>query len=381
MDNIHNRARVNRFIPVITFNYNPLSWLTITERAGADIYTEQDKYLEGIGSNSNPTGKIIEQNINFRQFNHDFIINANKTFGDFNVSLLLGNNVFSLYRQTQRATGTGLSVEGFENIGQASNISYFEETIRWRKVGFYAQSNIDYKRMLVLSLTGRYDGSSVLSMDNAFYPYGSVAGGFIFSELLSPELSNIINFGKVRVSYAIVGNDNVTPYSLNTPYQKPDGLPGIGAISFPYQGQSGYLISQTLGNASLRNEQLNEFEVGLETNLFGNRIGLEASYFDKKTKNGLIPGVAIAYSTGYTGTTVNSAQMSNKGVEVLLNAKPVVSKNFSWDFTFNFTKISNKVLYIYNDMNQLGNGFTTIVVGQPYGVIMGSSFKGMSRVN
>lgn len=375
LENITNKARVNRFIPVITLNYSPFSWLTITERAGADLYTEQDKYLEGIGSNSNPLGKIIEQNITFRQFNHDFIINANKTFGDFNVSLLLGNNVFSSYQQITRATGTGLSVEDFGNIGQASNIAYIDNEYRTRKVGFYAQSNIDYKRMLVLSLTGRYDGSSVLAQDNSFYPYGSVAGGFIFSELLSPDISNIINFGKVRVSYAIVGNDNVPAYSLNTPYQKPDGMPGLGAITFPFQGQSGYLLSQTLGNPYLRNEQLNEFEVGLETNLFNNRIGLEASYFDKKTKNGLIPGVAVAYSTGYTGTTVNSARMSNKGVELLLNAKPVVGKNFSWDFSFNFTKISNKVLYIYNDMDQLANGFTTIVVGQPYGVIMGSSFK------
>lgn len=375
LDNIHNRARVNRFIPVITLNYNPFSWLTITERAGADIYTEQDKYIEGIGSISNPLGKIIEQTLTFRQFNHDFMINANKTFGDFNVNVLLGNNVFSTYLQTQRATGTGLSVEGFENIGQASNIAYQETQTRQRKVGFYAQSNIDYKRMLVLSLTGRYDGSSVLAQTNSFYPYGSVAGGFIFSELLSPSLSNIINFGKVRVSYAVVGNDGVAPYWLNTPYQKPDGLPGMGAISFPYQGQAGYLLTQNLGNPYLKNEKLNEFEVGLETNLFGNRIGLEASYFDKKTKDGIIPGVLTAGSTGYTGTTVNSAQMSNKGVEVLLNAKPVVAKNFSWDFTFNFTKINNKVLYIYNGMDQLGNGFTNIVVGQPYGVIMGSSFK------
>ena len=93
LENIRNSARVNRFLPVISLNYSPFSWLTITERAGADIYTEQDKYLEGIGSISNPTGKIIEQNINFRQFNHDIMINANKTFGDFNLNKLLGNKV------------------------------------------------------------------------------------------------------------------------------------------------------------------------------------------------------------------------------------------------------------------------------------------------
>lgn len=374
LDNIHNAARVNRFIPVITLNYNPLSWLTITERIGADIYSEQDKYTEARGSVSNPTGKIIDQNINFRQFNHDFIISANRTFGDLTVNLLVGNNVLSTYTQIQKAIGTGLSVDGFDNIGQASNISYSENIYQKRKVGFYAQSNIDYKRTLVLSLTGRYDQSSVLAKSKNAYPYGSIAGGFIFSELL-PDLSHILNFGKVRVSYAVVGNDGVEPYSLITSYQKPDGLPGMGATSFPYQGQSGYLLSQILGNPNLRNEQLNEFEVGLETNLFSNRIGLEASYFDKRTKNGIIFGVATAPSIGYTGTTVNTAEMSNKGIEILLNAKPVVSKNFSWDFAFNFTRIRNKVLSIYDGMQQLGNGFNTIVVGQPYGVLTGSSYK------
>jgi TonB-linked SusC/RagA family outer membrane protein len=371
VDNIYNKAVVNRFVPVMTFNYAPLSWLTIIERIGADIYSEQDKYKEAVGSAALPGGRIIERNANFRQFNHDLIINARKEFGQFNVELLLGNNIYSRYDQTYQQNGLGISINGFDNISSASTITSTEAHYLTRKVGFYAQANVDYNRLLILSLTGRYDGSSVLAKENSFYPYGSAALGFVFSELLPENIRSVLSFAKLRASYAVVGNDGVSPYSLNTPFVSAT----IGNISFPFGGQSGFLQSGTLGNPSLRNEQIGEFETGLEAKLFNNRVGLEVSYFRKKTTNGLIPGVAIAPSTGFTGTTVNSAIMENKGVEVLVNATALKIGKFSWDIGLNFTKINNKILAIYGDLQQLGNGFTQVIVDQPYGVKFGGRYK------
>lgn len=371
LDNIYNKAVVNRFIPVMTFNYSPLNWLTVTERIGADIYAEQDKYKEGLGSVALPDGRIIDRNSNFRQFNHDLIVNAHKSFGNFNIELLLGNNLYSRYDQTYTITGRGLSVDGFDNVGSASLITSTETHTQLRKVGFYAQANIDYNRLLVFSLTGRYDGSSVLAKKNSFYPYGSAAAGFVFSELLPNSVKDVINLAKLRVSYAVVGNDGVGAYSLTTPFDRPT----VGIINFPFNGQSGFLLSETLGNPFLKNEKIGEFEVGLESRLFKNRVGLEFSYFKKKTTDGLIPGVAIAPSTGFTGTTVNSAVMENKGFEALVNATVIKSGKFSWDLAFNFTKINNKVISIYKDLPQLVNGFTQVITGQPYGVKFGGRYK------
>ncbi len=371
LDNIYNKSVVNRFIPVMTFNYTAAKWLTFTERFGADIYGEQDKYKESPSNTLASPGRISEQNINFRQFNHDFIANANQRFGKFNVNLLLGNNIISTYTQYHNERGVGLSIDGFDNISAASTITASESHYLTRKVGFYAQANIDYNNLLSLSLTGRYDGSSVLSKDKSFYPYGSAAASFILSELFSSSLKEVVNFAKFRVSYATVGNDGVGPYSLTTPYYSAT----INNISFPYLGQAGFLLSSTLGNPNLKNERLNEYEVGFETKLLQNRIGLEVSYFNKKTVDGIIPGVAIAPSTGFTGTTVNTASIENKGVEVLLNATPVKTSKFSWDLTFNFSKIRNKVLALYPGTDQLGNGFTQIIVGQPYGVKYGARMK------
>ena len=101
---------------------------------------------------------------------------------------------------------------------------------------------------------------------------------------------------------------------------------------------------------------------------------MEVTYFEKKTVNGIIPNVALAPSTGFNSTSVNTASMRNRGIEVLLNAKPIKTENFSWDLTLNYSRIRNKVLSIYNNLNQIGNGFTFILANQPYGVIYGTRY-------
>jgi outer membrane receptor protein involved in Fe transport len=183
-----------------------------------------------------------------------------------------------------------------------------------------------------------------------------------------------MNLGKVRVSYATTGDSNIGPYTLSTPYNSQNSNYPIRNITFPYQGQSGFLLSPTLGNPLLKNERVNEFEVGLETGFFNNRISLEASYFIKKTTEGLIPNVSIAPSTGFSGTNVNTGVMQDRGLEVLLNVVPVKTKDFKWDVTLNYTRIRNKVLGIGNGLQQIGNGFTTIIVGRPYGTIFGTHY-------
>ncbi|TBO41247.1 SusC/RagA family TonB-linked outer membrane protein [Pedobacter kyonggii] len=370
LDNISNTSVVNRFLPTFTADYKPLSWLTITERFGADVYVEQGKYTESLLSVSNPNGRIVNNNTNFRQYNNDLILNANKSFGDFNIEALLGNNLISTYSQNGYANGLGITIPGFNNIGSASTVKFTETSYLTRKIGFYLQSNIDYKKFIILSLTGRYDGTSVLSKNNSFYPYGSAATSFIFSNFFSNGLSEVMNFGKLRLSYSTVGNASIGPYGLLTPYESQT----VRNTTFPYQGQSGFLISQVLSDPNLKNERINEFEIGLETGFFKNRLGIELTYFDKRTKNGIIPSVALAPSTGFNATSVNSAAMRNRGIEVLLNAKPVSTPDFSWDLTINYSRIRNKVLSIYKDLKQVGNGFTFIFVNQPYGVIYGTRY-------
>jgi hypothetical protein len=146
-----------------------------------------------------------------------------------------------------------------------------------------------------------------------------------------------------------------------------------GYFPFPFQNQPGFLQNSVLGNPYLQNEKLKEFETGLELKFLNNRISFEGSYFNRKSYKGIIQNIAISNGTGYGGTTVNSAQIRNKGFELLLNASPIQSKDFSWDVTLNFTRLRNKILAINEEkkITQLGR----VIVGQPYNIFYGVRYK------
>ncbi|MBC9911756.1 SusC/RagA family TonB-linked outer membrane protein [Chitinophaga varians] len=381
LDNTGLRDRNNRIIPVVTLSYTPLSWLTVTERVGADMYVSTTDYHEapgaiGWGNNgSTPVnGQMYKRDIKSQQFNHDLMLEAKKEFGnDLFGSLLIGNNILVNYNDNNYVQGVGISVEKLYNITNFAEVTSNYNYYRTRKVGFYAQANLEYKRMLTLALTGRYDGSSVLSKDNQFYPYGSASVGFVFTEPLKMADNPVFNFGKVRVSYSAVGNDNVGPYALSNPYFR--ASPGA---NFPFFGQNGYTLTSTYG-FPLRNEKLKEFEVGLETKFFRNRASLEVSYFDKKSTDLLTPGSPVSPATGFTGASLNAGSMQNKGVEVTLGVTPIKTANLTWNVNVNYTKITNKVLSLADGVNYIQfAGFNSpgifAYANQPYGVIYGNYY-------
>lgn len=378
VDNTKFVSAVNRFLPVLTVSYNPLPWLTITERGGADIYNDNSNYHEapGIVGGESADGKMYNREINYKQFNNDIIVEAKKNFNeDWFGSILVGNNILSNSQRVVFDKGVGLSAADFYNINNASTQISSINNYTKRKVGYYAQLTTEYKRMISLSLTGRYDGTSVLSQDKNYYPYGSASAAFIFTEPLHLEDNAILNFGKIRLSYSYVGNDNVGPYALSTTYVHPV----ISNIEFPYQGQNGFLLTNTYGDPNLKNEGLKEFETGIELKMFRSRLSLEATYFDKKSVD-LITTTPITPSSGFNAATINAASMYNKGVELILNGTPIKTKDITWNIGLNFSKIKNEVTEIGQGLENIQfAGFTNPGIfaykNQPYGVIYGSRYK------
>lgn len=365
LDNITNTSTINRFLPVATFSYTPLDWLTVTERIGADVFAEQTKYYEARSNTLQTQGIIRDRNNNFRQFNHDLIVEAQKQFGeDWNVSLMLGNNIISTYSEHMEIEGTGLTIDDFKNVSNSERQVSTENMYLQRKVGFYSQANIEFRRFLNLSLTGRYDGSSVLNADNRWYPYGSVSSSFVFSELLDMPA---ISFGKLRASYSIVGNDNIGPYSLQNAFQI--------AGNFPFNNRSGFLMGNTLGNSNLVNEKTKEYEFGLEMQFLQNRLGFEFSYFNRDHVELLTSNIPISPATGYSSTTLNAGDMTNKGIELIANGSPIKNADFGWDVMVNFSKIKNNVTRIYGDQDKLQIGQTWAFLNRPYGVFYNYGYE------
>ncbi|MDN3657889.1 SusC/RagA family TonB-linked outer membrane protein [Ferruginibacter paludis] len=377
VNNTGFQSNVNRFIPVAALTYTPYTWLTLTERLGADMYTDQSDYHEakGIVGGLSPDGGVINRNENFKQFNNDFIADihkqlTSKIYGSF----LLGSNLFSKTDRFDQATGLGLGIDGFYNISNTSKQTSSSNLYRYRKVGFYAQANLEYEKLLTLALTGRYDGTSTLAQDKAYYPYGSAALGFIFSELMHDK--SFLSFGKIRASYSLVGSDNIGPYALTTPYSSAV----VSNITFPYNGQTGFLLNTTLGSNKLKNESLKEMEIGLDLKFLKNRLSFEGSYF-KRTSSDLLAPIQIDPATGFTNANLNVATIENKGFELLLSGIPIKTKDVTWEINLNFSRIRNKVIDLGPGLNSYqfggfsGGGGIYAFKDQPYGVIFGSRYK------
>ncbi len=362
----------DRVLPVVNLTYNPLKWLTITERLGADMYINNTDYHENIGVvGGDGLGQLYTRENQFMQFNNDLIIEARKDLSkDFTIDAILGNNIFSNYNNSNYVHGADLSVPGFYNISNTNNVTASYASYLKRKLGFYAQANLEYKRMLTLAVTGRYDGTSVLSSDKQFYPYGSASAGFIFTEALGMSQNSIFDFGKVRVSYSVVGNDDVSPYSLSNPYFQAGG--------FPINGQNGFQLTNTTA-FPLRNENIKEFETGLETKFFRNRLSLDITYYSKTSSDLLSPSTPIAPSTGFVAASINSGSIRNRGIEIVLDGTPVKSRDFTLDIGLNFTQNKNEVLSLAPGIPYLQfGGFVNPGIfaypNQAYGVIYGTHF-------
>ncbi len=391
LDNVGFVSTVNRFIPVATVTYNPLDWLTVTERIGADMYTDQTVYHEApgvVGGIYGSAGRLVNRNENFRQFNSDLIIEARKQLNkDFSGSIVLGNNIYSRYDEFYQDQGLNQTVPNFYNMSAFSTQTTSDNYSLYRKVGYYAQANLEFSKMLNLALTGRYDGTSVLSQTKNYYPYGSAALGFIFSELLKGGNSPL-SFGKARISYSIVGNDNLQPYSLTTNFNSIT----VGNIQFPLTNpntstsQNAFLLSSTAGNPALVNEKLKEFEFGLELKFLKNRLSFEGSYFDRKSSD-LLTNTPIDYATGFTSAQLNAGTLENKGFELLVSATIIKTQDVTWQLDVNFSRIRNKVLELAPGLDKLqfggfgGGGGVYAFKGQPYGVLYGSKYQRDSATN
>jgi TonB-linked SusC/RagA family outer membrane protein len=374
-------STVNRFLPTVNLVYTPANWISIVERLGMDVYTDNARYHEDKTINNgvfgNQTGGVSNRLQDYRQLNHDFIVTLHKDLNkDFFGSISVGNNILSNFSDTYTQSGIGLNIPKFYSISNTSTSIVSDFVSKYRKVGFYAQANLEYKKMLNLSLTGRYDGSSLLAGDKQYYPYGSAGLGFVFTELMNK--SSAFSFGKVRVSYSSVGNDNIPVYSTSTPYIL-GGTISINHINFPYDGVNGARLVNVQGNPNLKNESLNEFEIGTELKFLNNRLSFEGSYFNRESKN-LLSQIPINPSSGFLYKIDNVGSIQNKGFELLLSGTPIKTKDFSWDVSFTFTRIRSTVTSLGAGVDQVqlggfGNAGVFLFKDKPYGILYGLGYQ------
>lgn len=374
--------RRDRIFGNITLKYDILSWLFVQGRVGQDYWSRDQDYNNfptGHASRAPaPTGFVngvyTQESRRFRELNADFLLSANREFGDFGVNVTGGGNHMRRRSDLNSVQVTDFIVKGLYTVqnGRAKDPIY---DLSERGVNsLYGSAEISYKRILYLNATARNDWFSTLSPQNRSILYPSVSASYIFTESFG-SLPPWLSFGKVRAAYAEVGSDtDVPPYANVLFYSINSNL----LNNQPVGGPSG----TTLPNPDLRPMRVTETEIGLELRLFNNRISLDVAAYRKLTTDQIVQA-QISDASGFVDTRINSGRSENRGLEMLLNLTPVQTGAFTWDFTFNGNYNKTKVLSLLTEKpgeritvgTHVFNGELRQIVGQEMAQIAGFGYR------
>lgn len=374
-----------RFIGYLSLDYKITDWIDIFGRIAGDSYDELQEERRAVGSSAGEFGigtgadgslqrntessGYLRRDITFSEYNYDLMANVNKDLsGSFNLKGVLGLNI----RRTNNtrlisATSGGLIIPEIYSLQNSAGPLPLPKELA-AKVGvdgIYASASLGYKSFLYLDATVRRDHSSTLPVNKSVYYYPSVAGSFIFSNLIKEN--KWLSFAKVRLNYAQVGN--------SAPF---DQLVDTYDIVSPFNSTI-TSVDGTKKNPDLKPEMTSSLEGGLEMNFFKKRIGFDIALYKTNSVDQILP-VSVSTATGYTYKYINAGEIENKGVEITLDGVPFKTRSFSWDIKVNWALNRNKVISLAPGIENLQLGSYTYgvtlnaKVGQPYGVIEGSDF-------
>lgn len=366
-----NQQDRKRLISAITGKYQFTDWLYLQGRAGYDVINDGAFSITPWGTAYQALGSMNRARSQTTELNVDGLLGLNRDIAqDLNLNVAIGGNLRKNRLESVGISGSNFSIPYLYTISntlsRSQSYGYNERQVQ---SGYYT-AEFDYKHILSLATTGRYDVYSTLPSANRGIFAPSVSASFVFSELLKP---NAMNFGKIRASYAQTSGEAFDAY-LTTQYY---------SLGNTYNGLPQGGFSSQMPNSNLKPYRMKEFEAGFETKFFNNRLGLDVAYFNRKTEGEIVSG-PLSITTGFTSRVLNLGSTKNAGVEVLLTGTPVKTRNFTWDASFNVTYVKNTIVDIDGAGNTkiltLGtyrplNGNVAHVKGMPAAQIMAYDFK------
>jgi len=302
---------------------------------------------------------------NLTEDNFEFLAKYNKQLNEnFSISALAGGNIRNYDFQGRfNSTSGGLSVPGLYTLAASvdrpnSETFFAKKSIR----SVFAQASVGYKEILFVDATIRTDWDSALPAGRNAFTYPSVSTSFIFSEFLGNQ--NFLSFGKVRASYAEVGqeivdaNGNANPYSTQLTY----------ALGNPYGSNATMGVPNALIAPDLTAATTSAIEFGVELAFLQGRIRTDFSYYNYDNTNELI-NVSAPATSGFTSLLLNAGKGYTRGWDAMIGGTPVKTDVITWDINFNFARSKNVIEELYPGLNaiNLANGFRGTSTGGGWG--------------
>lgn len=361
LENNYNHLNSKQMFGKIQVDVKPINDLIFSYRFGFD-YTDYDHKMgepkidlddalieEDYGyapSHMNQDGYVWNRYYRSHEFNHDFLADYSKKINMFELSINAGVNINERYSTYMTGETDGLTFEtDFWDLSNGSSITLLNEyQSKRRSVGLFGDITLGYNDMLFLNISGRNDWSSTLPINNNSYFYPGASLSWIFTNLI--QKNSILSFGKIRLAYGRTGND-ASPYYTSSTYVQAyaNGYYGSNIALFPMNSTNAFISSTTAGSNTLKPEMTTEFEIGTDLRFFNGRLGFDATFYTRSTKDQIYT-LPVDPSSGYSYVVTNFGEVRNRGIELLLNTIPIQTRNFRWVLDVNFSLNRNKVISV-----------------------------------
>ena len=340
-------------------------WDGLKATVNANIYSYQEKYTStqqpfyGFGHMSYPSGYVYKYNSSIFTQNYQQLLKYNKRFGKHNVSLLAGHESYKSNTDYLYADRKNMfSYWGNQELnGATTYLSNGGYKVDYNTEGWIFRGLYDFDGKYFGQVSYRRDASSRFHPDHRWGNFYSFGGAWIITREEWMKDVKWLNELKLKASYGQNGNDNIGDFLYTDLYNINKG-----------DGNDITLTLSSIGNENITWETITNINLGVEFQMFNNRLRGSVEYFYRKTTD-MLSWVTVPLELGYSGSYYNVGDMSNKGIEMELSGEPIVTKNFRWTVGANLTAYKNEVLKL-NDSNK----FNTLD-GHP-GYTSGSYFYG-----
>jgi len=326
-------SKNNRIIANLGLKFTPFSWGNIKTNVGTDSYTNQNMILRhpesSFGFTNNGIIDVaddITRNLSEQTL---FNINPQGITKTISISGLIGQSIGDFKSTTDALKGQDFLEPNFVSVNNTNSRTNRTSIAQRRLMSAFGSATLSVNEILYLTVTGRNDWTSTIPQDKNSFFYPSISTSFVFSDAF-PAIGRHMT-GKLRAAYAAVGKD-ARPYAYRP------------SLEFKSTSFGGYGYGFTGPNVELKPEFAKSYEIGTELSFFNDRLGLDATFYRKQTKDQIVNDIRGSYATGYILFNLNGAETRNQGLELTLRTTPILSSNFTWDLLTNFEKAHGKTL-------------------------------------
>ena len=363
--NINNK--VNRIIASVYAKVDLLPGFNFRIQASGDVRNELENWFDPPNPNAfegtDWRGQASQRTFNQRVWTLENYFTYKLDINNHNFTFLVGNTLQEVMWESSFILVSGIVSDKIQTLNAGTDIDVaISDKQAYGINSYFGRIDYNYKGKYLLLLNARYDGSSRFGKGNRYGFFPSASVGWRISDESFLESANFLANWKLRVSYGITGNQEISNYASR-------GIMSIGTgtnIGGNYTDETGAVIS-SLPSPNLKWEETTQFNVGTDVSLFKSRVNFTMDYYIKTT-NDLLFLVPVPSTMGLSHKWENIGKMENRGIEFSVNANIITSDNFNWNADFIISKNDNKVLELMNgkDVIASGAGGSSIArVGEP----------------